>query len=489
MNSPKAHVWKLVNSLSPAEKRYFKTHFASTNNRLTTLFDLLNKADAYDENGVRTALAVPPNQFKVLKHQLQELLLKSLIANTGKRNAKSKIRLGLEEADILLEREHYREATKKLQRLELLCAKYGLTLYQYEVLERLHEIQHLELDFSDPEAGQHYEELVHLQGIMYQKQRLTAIQKQLEDWNPFTPKRHRKLQNIHQTLYHFPAEFLDRGSLLAWMQNMAVCTELLGDEKTATQYRELILEGFNLEPGWKEEMPLSYLQALRHAASSTRQLPSISYVNEIAQRARRLIARHPQYSPHYLYFLWARLQVYYLHQEWDKITGLLESDCIKHLERYTFGLSRTTLRIYVTLAVVRLIKGDYERAEKYLEAYRNSTMSKDPSLERSVNLVELILLTDSQQLEKMEKRLRYFKRRLRKRPEEIYSPLYHFHLKLFSNILKRPLEKGQLTSNALLGVADYAFDPILYYYSFFYIERWLQATAAKMSWRATFVKG
>lgn len=483
MNSPKAHVWKLVNSLSPAEKRYFKTHFASSSNRLTALFDLLNSAAHYDEGAIRNALDVPATQFKVLKHQLQELLLKSLIANTGKRNAKSKIRLGLEEADILLEREHYREATKKLQRLEHLCAKYGLTLYQYEVLERLHEIQHLELDFSDPEAGQHYEELVHLQGIMYQKQRLSALQKQLEDWNPFTPERHRKLQNIHETLYHFPAEYLDRSGLLAWMQNMAVCTELLGDEATATQYRELILEGFNLMPQWKEEMPLTYLQALRQAASSVRQIPSISYVDSIIQQAKRVISLHPQYSPHYVYFLWARLQVYYLHQEWSKVTGLLEEECIDHLQRYTFGLSRTTLRIYVILAVVRLIKGDYERADMYLEAYRNSTMSKDESLERSVNLLELILLTESEQFERMEKRLRYFKRRLRKKAEDIYSPLYHFHLRLFTNILKTPLEKSTLTADALLGVADYVFDPILYYYSFFHIERWLQATAAKTNWR------
>ncbi|MEO0877868.1 MAG: hypothetical protein AAFY48_24965, partial [Bacteroidota bacterium] len=158
MNSPKAQVWKLVNSLTPAEKRYFKTHFASTNNRLTTLFDLLNTQRSYDETEAKAKLDIPARQFKVLKHQLQELLLKSLIANTGKRSIKSKIRLGLEEADILLEREHYQEAIRKLQRLEQLCARYGFTLYQYEVRERLHEVLNLELDFSDPNASQHYDE-------------------------------------------------------------------------------------------------------------------------------------------------------------------------------------------------------------------------------------------------------------------------------------------------------------------------------------------
>lgn len=483
MNSPKEHVWKLVHSLTPAEKRYFKTHFASAHSRLTTLFDLLNSSKVYRENGVRRELGVASSQFKVLKHQLYELLLKSLIANGGKRNAKSKIRLGLEEADILLEREHYQEATKKLQRLERLCAKYGFTLYQYEVRERLHEIQHLELDFSAPEAIQHYAKLVHLQSIIHQKQRLSAIQQQLDDWNPFTPERHQVLQHIYQTLSSFPGEHLDRSGLMAWMQNMAVCTELLGDETTATSYREQILEGFDAMPGWKDEMPLTYLRALRQAGSSTRQVPSIDYVNDITLQARRLIAQHPQYSPHYLYFLLARLRVYYLHKEWNKISGQLEQECMTHLKIYEYGLSRTALRIYVILGAVFLIKGEYERANVYLAAYRESTMGKDESLTRNVNLLELILLTDSQQFEVMEKRLRYFKRHLRREPEDIYSPLYHFHLKLFTDILRRPLEKEQLTAEALLGMADYSFDPILYFYSFFHIERWLQATAAKARWR------
>ena len=482
MNSPKAYIWKLVHSLTPAEKRYFKTHFGNSQNRLTHLFDLLNSAEVYEEASIRQQLGVDADQFKVLKHQLQELLLKSLLANGSKRSAKSKIRIGLEEADILLERQLYQEATKKLQRLERLCAQYGFTLYQYEVRVRLHEIQNLELDFSDPEAGQHYEELVYLQRILHEKQRLSAIQQQLEDWNTFTPERHRLLQETRETLNRFPGEYLDRAGIMAWMQNMAVCTEQLGDEATATRYREQILEGFNQEPSWKNEMPLTYLKALRQAASSVRQLPSLAFVNQIAQQARRVISLHPQYSLHYLYFLWARLQVYYLHREWNKITTQLEKECVDHLEVYAFGLSRTALRIYVILALVCLIKGEYQRASTYLAAYRNNRMSKDAALEYNVNILELILLTESQDFDQLEKRLRHFKRKLRRSATESTSPLYQFHLQLFAKILRQPHQKDQSTAEALLSMAEYSYDPIMYYYSFFLIERWVQATAAKKRW-------
>ena len=170
MNTPKVHLWELIHSLIPAEKRYFKTHFAATGSQLTHLFDILNGQEVYVEDQAREQLGVAASQYKVLKHQLQELLMKSLVANNGKRNIKSKVRLGLEEVDLLLEREHFGEAIKRLRRLEDQCAQFGLTLYQYEVRERLHEIQHLELDFSDPEADRHYQHLWRLQRILAQKQ-------------------------------------------------------------------------------------------------------------------------------------------------------------------------------------------------------------------------------------------------------------------------------------------------------------------------------
>jgi hypothetical protein len=265
MNTPTPHLWKLIKGLTPAEKRYFKTHFASSGNQLTLLFDTLNNQEVHDELAALELLDVKATQFKVLKHQLQDLIMKSWVANSSKRSIKSRIRIGLEEVDLLLEREHFAEASKKLVHLERLCGQYGFTLYHYEVRERLHEVQHLELDFSDPEANHHYEELVHLQRVLHQKQQLSAIQQKLEDWNSFTPARHKVLKELKKTLEGLKAEYMDLSSWMAWIQNMTICAELLGDEQTATNYREQIMEIYEQEPSLKENLPLGYLTALKHA--------------------------------------------------------------------------------------------------------------------------------------------------------------------------------------------------------------------------------
>lgn len=485
MNMPTSHLWELIDRFTPAEKRYFKTHFASENSQLTTLYDIINTQSEYDEAAARELLGVAPKHYKVLKHQLQEQLLKSWVAINGKRSIKSKIRLGLEEVDLLLEREHFGEATKKLERLERICGQYGFTLYHYEVRERLHEIQHLELDFSDPDANRHYQELVHLQRVLYQKQQLSAIQQKLEDWNAFTPARHSVLQEIKQTLEQLRAEYMDVSSILAWMQNMAVCTELLGDEASADQYRANIHYIFSTNTSLKRSLPLSYLRALKHAASPARRYLSLAEVDRIANQARRVIAQYPQYSPHYIYFLWARIRTNYQHKQWDRIVGSLERACLEHLEAYQLGAFRTALKIYVVLAVAYLLRQDYEKAAFYLTAYRKSKVTKDENLNLCVDLLELILWMESNNMEKLWQRVLYFKRRLKQEGKENLSPLYNFHLNLFAEISSHPFEKDERTANALLEVANYPYDPILFFYSFFHIERWLQATATRQAWRKT----
>ena len=484
MNTPTPHLWKLIKGLTPAEKRYFKTHFASPGNQLTLLFDALNGQEVYSESAARDTLGVKAGQFKVLKHQLQDLIMKSWVANSSKRSIKSKIRIGLEEVDLLLEREHFSEAGKRLAHLERLCSQYGFTLYHYEVRERLHEIQHLELDFSDPDANQHYEELVHLQRVLHQKQQLSAIQQKLEDWNSFTPERHKVLQDLKKTLEILKAEYMDLSSWMAWMQNMTICVELLGDEQTATNYREQIMEVYEQDPSLKENLPLGYLTALKHAASPARRLLPIKHVEDIALQARHLIARYPQYSPHYIYFLWARARANYQHKKWDRLIGGLARETKLHLEAYQLGGFRTALKIYVVLAVAHLLKGKYLEAEKYFTAYRKSRMAKDETLNHCVDLLELIMWVEADNQERLRQRIVYCKRKQKKREQEGYSLLYNFHLELFSNISKAPFFKDELTANALLEVANYPFDPILYYYSFFHIERWLQATATRQSWLA-----
>ncbi len=484
MKTHKGHLWALVRSMTPAEKRYFKTHFALTASQLTRLFDLLNAQASYEPAQAMSALGTPPAQYKVLKHQLQALIIKSLIAGSSQRSLRSKVRLGLEEADILLERGHFDEAVVKLRQLEGVCAKYGFTLYQYEVRERLHEIQHLELDFSDPAAKGHYDQLLHLQRILTQKQALSAIQLTLDNWNPFQPSRRKQLFELQQQLRTMKAEHLDFHSMMSWMQSMAVCTELLGDTATAQQHRRLIVRAFADEPELRHELPLLYLRTLKLSADPIGSVLPLDKVNEITAVARRFIAQHPRFLPHYAYFLWARLRAHYMHHQWARIFGGVEQDCVEHLQSTTTTTSGTAQKIYLTLAVSHLIARHFEQTHHYIKACRSASDGTDLAFDCCLDILELIALMAEQQMERVRARQSVFAKRM-KAAHADFSPLYNFHLQVLVQMSQRVHEQQDIAAQALLRVAEFPYDPILPYYSFLNIERWLQAVAAKRTWEVT----
>lgn len=483
MKTPKTHLWALVHSMTPAEKRYFKTHFGQSTNQLTHLFDVLNGQAAYASEQAIAALGTTPSQYKVLKHQLQTLLLKSLIAGSSQTNLRSKLRLGLEAADLLLERGHFDEAVLKLQQLEEICKKYGFTLFQYEVRERLHEIQYLELDFSDPAAREHYDHLAHLQRILAQKQELSAIQLALDSWNPFQSQRRKLLLDVQRQLNAMKAEFLDFKSMLSWIQSMAVCTELLGDLAAARQQRELINSVFRDEPTLRHELPLMYLRTLKQCADPMGSVLPIEKVNEFTAIARRFIAQHPRFAPHYVYFLWARLRAHYEHHAWARIFGGVGQACIEHLQNTTTA-STTTQKIYVTLATSHLIAGHFEPAHTYLHACRRASDGSDTALACCVNLLELIAWLTEQQTDKARTRIRLFTKKMKAEHPD-FSPLYNFHLALLARMAAHPHTQQDIAAQALLQVAEFPYDSILPYYSFLNIERWLQAVAANKPWQTT----
>ena len=94
MKPPNNQLFLLIQSMTAAEKRYFKRHYASHKNQTTELFDFINSMDIYDEKLVKehfTNSKLSTN-LKVYKVQLAKLLLKSLRSYRSHRNDESKIR-------------------------------------------------------------------------------------------------------------------------------------------------------------------------------------------------------------------------------------------------------------------------------------------------------------------------------------------------------------------------------------------------------------
>ena len=139
MKTPNDNVFRLIKSMSAAEKRYFKRHYSSDKNLLSELFNFVNKMKFYDEQLVKAFFGNSKlsQNLKVYKAQLLDILLKSLASYHYKTNDESKIRQGLLEINILQQKGLYKLAFRKIKKIKQLC-------YQNEAFEDLILLLHAE---------------------------------------------------------------------------------------------------------------------------------------------------------------------------------------------------------------------------------------------------------------------------------------------------------------------------------------------------------
>lgn len=145
--------------MSPAEKRYFKRHYGSESNTLTHLYDAINIQKDYDEESIKTQFPgkVAIN-LKVYKFQLEQLLLKSLSSHRHGSNLGSKIRMGLEHFEILLEKNLLQMAEKQLKKTKQTCINAEKHAYLPVILAKEAKLQQVQAsDFSSDVAPIHEE--------------------------------------------------------------------------------------------------------------------------------------------------------------------------------------------------------------------------------------------------------------------------------------------------------------------------------------------
>lgn len=156
MKTPNDHIFRLIKSMSAAEKRYFKIHFASESGLMTELFDHLNQLKKYNETGVKTHFedSKLAKNLKVYKVQLTESILKSLIAFRHKKSIQDKLRIGIEEINILRSKHLFEVVESKLKQLKKLAIQYELHHYLLQLLQIELDLDHYLLNSSSEEVTQ-----------------------------------------------------------------------------------------------------------------------------------------------------------------------------------------------------------------------------------------------------------------------------------------------------------------------------------------------
>lgn len=141
-NKYSSHLYELINSLSKAEKRYFKVYVsrhtaADSQNNAQILFDAINKQTIYEEEQLLEQLSehVFIKKFSIAKARLYDTILKSLDAFYSEKSKEQIIRNELHFIEILFEKSLYKQSLKRLKSAKKQAQKYNKTHLLLELLQ------------------------------------------------------------------------------------------------------------------------------------------------------------------------------------------------------------------------------------------------------------------------------------------------------------------------------------------------------------------
>jgi len=133
-------LFRLIKSMTPAEKRYFKMLYSKSgsndNRKFIKLFELIDKQEIYDEAKILSHdKTIKKEQISNMKAHLYDLLLKSLVNYNPDKDIEVVLRNMLNRTNILYNKSLYEQAWQILKKAEKLAIKFDKILLLYEIKE------------------------------------------------------------------------------------------------------------------------------------------------------------------------------------------------------------------------------------------------------------------------------------------------------------------------------------------------------------------
>ncbi|MCB0711905.1 MAG: hypothetical protein KDD67_06215 [Ignavibacteriae bacterium] len=157
--TPSIDLFDLIKSMTKSEKRYFKLyatrHSTAGKNNYVILFDAIDKQQVYNEESLRQQNpSLQSTNFRSMKSYLYELILRSL--RSGSTGVFPKVRHQIDDAQILIHKKLYKQATRMLERAMKLAKDEGHLVLGLDILLNLSS---LKIRLEETNSLERHEEL------------------------------------------------------------------------------------------------------------------------------------------------------------------------------------------------------------------------------------------------------------------------------------------------------------------------------------------
>ena len=469
--------------MSAAEKRYFKRHYASEKNLTTDLFDFLNKQENFDEKRVHnhfknTKLS---ENLKVYKVQLANKILKSLVSYHSKKTIKSKIRQGLEELDILIDKQLYGLARSRVQKLRKLAEDSSIPEYQLLVIQTDLYIQTVFADqFSRAKIPQleSATEVIHSLQDLYILRRLNFEMSDLYNAHNIGEAKDSFINRAHDLMKHpiFKAprpepfhQFYINGSQAIYHKLVA------SDPEKEYEYKKANVDLFLKNPTLIQHSPGTYFAAFYNYLVCCRSQGRKKELHDGLTEIKGLFNRYPALRRHKLYILYLETKEAYLRKDYSFISSNLQDQAEKHIKRYKQQRDNLTALMYTYFILSHLARKDYHKVHRDLRLLFNEGKYWKSHYIRMFDLLEIISHFESGDHQVALKLINSHQRKIKSPKGSDLGFFNHLISGMYKLIRAEEDQKTKALEEIISNWSPFAQDGLYMLSSEFFLEDWKSA--------------
>lgn len=400
-------LFKLIKSMTPAEKRYFKRHYGSESNTLTHLYDAINLQKDYDEESIKSQFpGKVATNLKVYKFQLEQLLLKSLTSHRHGSSVGNKIRMGIEHFEILLEKNLLRMAQKQLKKTKQTCLDYEKLAYLPVILAKEAKLQQIkangfssDLSFTHEDAATYSERVV--------------------DHYRYSSKLNALIDFYHKTKLPVP-----KAELKAFLQKMAISSPkfvkdtpvsdrlistvtkgiqhlLIGEYQTAENLLEEVIQFFTKNTDKANHFAHFYLNSLYGALDASFEMQNWDKIQAYLKLGKKFCEKNPIYLAKILNFAAYEIQLHiqqgtcqkFIPKQLDQYESLIEELGIQdEVETQLF---------YAWAVLAALFAGEENTSQQLVQKIQESATGKAPYINAFGRILEFVVYFEMPNFQKI----------------------------------------------------------------------------------------
>lgn len=400
MKLPTDHIFRIVHAMSASEKRYFKRHYASDSSLITTLFDFINNMNEYDEEVVKGHFSNSKlaKNLKVYKVQLADLILKSLVSYHSKNSIHSKIRIGLEEVEILINKQLYDIALSKIKRVKNICLKY-------EAFEHLFPILAIELSlnsFYSADSGSlqstTFEELDESINAVQEILSLRRISHQLSDMKnhlsnqALTPQQHKSYTSLLEKLLNKSENNNSISFREQYYQHHVISMIyrlVLNDPEQEYFYKSEQIALLKDKEQISKAYPALYFASMHNYLSSCWKLKRFEALEKGIVDIQLFISNNSSLEPNKLFVYYLQLLLLF-RKDISALTGAFEQEILTHIKKYKQSADYLSQLIYLRLAIIHLYLDHHKKVQFFLRRINENSSSMNEHFKYLVTIIELV---------------------------------------------------------------------------------------------------